>query len=152
MLEQGAGDEHPEAHAAIPAAAGAGTAGLGPVAAALYVGFAQSAEDGGVEAGTIVEDQDGNGVRRPGGLHRDFRCGELDRVLDEVAEPVDQLRVAGDRRLFEAGDVDLGEVGFGGDAFVVLVVIGVVDVDRVGDDADRNPLLLVRVCGDFEQG
>ena len=136
MLEQGAGDETP-AHAAVSAAAGAGTARLGSVAAALYVGFAQAAEDSGVETGTIVKDQHGDGVLGPRSLYRDPRCRELDGVLDEVAQPVDQLRAARDRGLFEAGDIDLGEVGWRY-ALVVVIVIGAVDVDGVGDDADAT--------------
>ena len=49
------------------------------------------------EARPVIDDVDRDGVLAPARRDRDLARGELGRVLDEVAEPVHDLRAAGDR-------------------------------------------------------
>ena len=73
------------------------------------IGLAQALEDLDVEAGTIVGDDDFDLACRPGRVndHRGF--GEIDRILDQVAESVEHFGTPahGQRTLAFGGEVDL---------------------------------------------
>ena len=62
------------------------------------VGLAQARQDFGVEAGAVVGDRQVDCVRRPTSASMStLRLGEVDGVLDQIAEAVNDLRACARR-------------------------------------------------------
>src|SRR5207245_2308086 len=88
-LQQGLGDEKPEAEAA---------AGLCPLAR-RHIGLADAVDDLGREARSVVGDGEGDLLAIPVPADGDGLLGEVDGVLDQVAEPIDDTGAASPDRL-----------------------------------------------------
>src|ERR1051325_9559603 len=86
-LQEALRDEDPEPHMA-------GLAGAG-----REVRLAEAAEQMGGKAGPVIGDLDGDRRCIPEDRHADLAPGELHGVLDQVVEPVHDLRAAPDQRL-----------------------------------------------------
>src|SRR5690606_4443668 len=83
-LKQRLGDEEPEPEAA------SGGAGV----TLRHIGFADAVQYLRGEARAVVDDRQPHRFRIPAPVQRHRLAREIDAVLDEVAEPVDDARIA----------------------------------------------------------
>src|SRR5271156_5373486 len=100
-LQQGFRDEKPEAKSKSPVVVAAGLAR--PGTAGGHVRRTEAIQDLGRKTRPVVADGDTHLLGRPLGEYFDALIGEIDGVLDQIAEAIADRRIARPNRLVPAG-------------------------------------------------